>query len=150
MIKLPDSDEELLRECGGTVERPRQSAREQNGKMRSDTNLPGSSNFAAGTQSTPNKQLCLEKLRKKIERLSYRPASACRRASQPVRTAPLKARRSNIKRPRKPLQTTETLKRRQTKERSGASPPSQPRDSSTRPSLLALKAGQSISALQDR
>src|SRR6266850_1231364 len=106
MIKLPDSDEELLRECEVETFRSSGPGGQHVNKTESAVRLRHKPSGVVVTSQQErsqhrNKQLCLEKLRKKIERLNYRPAKRVPTrvpAGVKDRTLEEKARRSNIKR----------------------------------------------------
>ena len=106
MIKLPDSDEELLRECELETFRSSGPGGQHVNKTESAVRLrhPPSGLVVTSQQERSqhrNKTICLQKLRKKVEKLNYRapkrvptsvPASVKNRALE------AKARRSKIKR----------------------------------------------------
>ena len=106
MIKLPESDEELLRECEVDTFRSSGPGGQHVNKTESAVRL---SHLPSGVVVTSqqersqhrNKALCLQKLRKKVALLNHRPA---RRVPTRVprsarnRTLEEKARRSNVKR----------------------------------------------------
>ena len=106
MIKLPDSDEELLRECEVETFRSSGPGGQHVNKTESAVRLRHKPSRVVVTSQQErsqhrNKQLCLEKLRQKIEKLNYRPARrvpTCVPAGVKDRTLEEKARRSNIKR----------------------------------------------------
>ena len=106
MIKLPDSDEELLRECEVATFRSSGPGGQHVNKTESAVRLRHKPSGVVVTSQQErsqhrNKQLCLEKLRKKVERLNYRPAKRVpTRVPAGVKNRALeeKARRSNIKR----------------------------------------------------
>jgi len=106
MIKLPDSDEELLRECEVATFRSSGPGGQHVNKTESAVRLRHTPSGVVVTSQEErsqhrNKQLCLDKLRKKIERLNYRPAKRVPTrvpAGAKDRTLEEKARRSNIKR----------------------------------------------------
>ncbi|HKB64410.1 MAG TPA: peptide chain release factor-like protein [Pyrinomonadaceae bacterium] len=106
MIKLPDSDEELLRECEVETFRSSGPGGQHVNKTESAVRLRHKPSGVVVTSQEErsqhrNKQICLDKLRKKIEKLNYRPA---RRVPTRIpagvkdRTLEGKARRANIKR----------------------------------------------------
>jgi protein subunit release factor B len=112
VIKLPESDEELLREC--EVETFRSSG--PGGQHVNKTNsavrlrhLPSGLVVSSQQERSQhrNKAICLRKLREKIERLNYRaPKRVPTRISRSAknRTLEAKSRRAQIKRLRtKPL-----------------------------------------------
>ena len=106
MIKLPDSDEELLRECEVETFRSSGPGGQHVNKTESAVRLRHKPSGVVVTSQEErsqhrNKQLCLEKLRQKIEKLNYRPAKRVPTrvpAGVKDRTLEEKARRSNIKR----------------------------------------------------
>jgi protein subunit release factor B len=106
MIKLPDSDEELLRECEVETFRSSGPGGQHVNKTESAVRLRHKSSGVVVTSQQErsqyrNKQLCLEKLRKKIEKLNHRPAKRVPTrvpAGVKDRTLEEKARRANIKR----------------------------------------------------
>ena len=106
MIKLPDSDEELLRECEVETFRSSGPGGQHVNKTESAVRLRHKPSGVVVTSQEErsqhrNKQLCLEKLRQKIEKLNYRPAKRVPTrvpASVKNRALEEKARRSNIKR----------------------------------------------------
>ena len=106
MIKLPDSDEDLLRECEVETFRSSGPGGQHVNKTESAVRLRHKPSGVVVTSQQErsqhrNKQLCLEKLRKKVERLNYRPAKRVPTrvpAGAKDRTLEEKARRSNIKR----------------------------------------------------
>lgn len=106
MIKLPESDEELLRECEVETFRSSGPGGQHVNKTESAVRLRHLPSGVVVTSQQErsqhrNKALCLEKLRKKIERLNYRPAKRVPThipAGVKNRTLEEKARRSNIKR----------------------------------------------------
>lgn len=106
MIKLPESDEDLLRECEVETFRSSGPGGQHVNKTESAVRLrhPPSGVVVTSQQERSqhrNKALCLQKLRKKIEKLNYRPAKRVpTRVPLGVknRTLEEKARRSQIKR----------------------------------------------------
>ena len=106
MIKLPDSDEELLRECEVETFRSSGPGGQHVNKTESAVRLRHKPSGVVVTSQQErsqhrNKQHCLEKLRKKVERLNYRPAKRVPTrvpAGVKARALEEKARRSNIKR----------------------------------------------------
>jgi ribosome-associated protein len=105
MIKLPESDEELLRECEVETFRSSGPGGQHVNKTESAVRLR---HVASGLVVTSqqersqhrNKALCLQKLRQKIEKLNYRapkrvPTRVPRSAKN--RTLEEKARRSRVK-----------------------------------------------------
>ena len=108
MILLPESDEDLLRECEVDTFRSSGPGGQHVNKTESAvrlTHLPSGVVVASQQERSQhrNKALCLDKLREKIAKLNYRPA---RRVPTRVprrvknRTLEAKARRSKIKRSR--------------------------------------------------
>src|SRR5258708_12328909 len=106
MIKLPESDEELLRECEVDTFRSSGPGGQHVNKTESATRLTHLPSGVVVTSQQErsqhrNKAICLEKLREKIARLNYRPAKRVpTRVPRSVknRTLEEKARRSRIKR----------------------------------------------------
>ena len=105
MIKIPDSDEELLRECEVETFRSSGPGGQHVNKTESAVRLRHRrSNIVVTSQQERsqhrNKAICLRKLREKIERLNYRPAKRVpTRISRSAknRTLEEKSRRSRIK-----------------------------------------------------
>src|SRR5229473_3113897 len=113
MIKLPESDEELLRECEVETFRASGPGGQHVNKTESAVRLKHLLSGVVVTSQQErsqhrNKALCLQKLREKIARMNYRPAKRVpTRVPRSVknRTLEEKARRSQIKRLRsKPTQ----------------------------------------------
>jgi len=106
MINLPESDEELLRECEVETFRSSGPGGQHVNKTESAVRLrhPPSGLVVTSQQERSqyrNKAICLQKLRKRIERLNHRPAKRVpTRKSQSAknRTLEEKSRRSQIKR----------------------------------------------------
>jgi len=106
MILLPESDEELLRECEVDTFRSSGPGGQHVNKTESAvrlTHLPSGVVVTSQQERSQhrNKALCLEKLRAKIERMNYRPAKRVpTRVPRNVKNRMLeeKARRSRIKR----------------------------------------------------
>lgn len=106
MIKLPKSDEELLRDCELQTFRSSGPGGQHVNKTESAVRLKHVPSGLVVTSQQErsqhrNKNLCLQKLRKKIERLNYRapkrvPTRMPRAAKN--RTLEEKTRRSRIKR----------------------------------------------------
>jgi ribosome-associated protein len=106
MIRLPDSDEDLLRECEVETFRSSGPGGQHVNKTESAVrlrHLPSGIVVSSQQERSQhrNKALCLEKLRKKAEQLNYRPAERVP-TNVPVRVKNRnleeKARRSEIKR----------------------------------------------------
>jgi peptide chain release factor 2 len=106
MILLPESDEELLRECAVDTFRSSGPGGQHVNKTESAVRLKHLPSGVVVTSRAErsqhqNKALCLEKLREKIARLNHRPArrvpTRTPRAAK-NRTLEAKARRSDIKR----------------------------------------------------
>jgi protein subunit release factor B len=106
MIKLPDSDEDLLRDCEVETFRSSGPGGQHVNKTESAVRLRHTPSGVVVTSQQErsqhrNKQLCLQKLRKKIERLNYRPAKRVPThipESAKNRALEEKARRAKIKR----------------------------------------------------
>jgi protein subunit release factor B len=106
MIKLPDSDEELLRECEIETFRSSGPGGQHVNKTESAVRLRHLTSGMIVTSQQErsqhrNKALCLQKLRKKIEKLNYRaPKRVPTRVPVSVknRTLEEKARRAHLKR----------------------------------------------------
>jgi protein subunit release factor B len=106
VIKLPASDEDLLRECEVDTFRASGPGGQHVNKTESAVRLthPPSGVVVTSQQERSqhrNKAVCLQKLREKIERLNYRPAKRVpTRISRSARNRVLeeKSRRSQIKR----------------------------------------------------
>ena len=106
MIKLPESDEDLLRECEVETFRSSGPGGQHVNKTESAVRLKHTPSGVVVTSQQErsqhrNKALCLQKLRKKIERLNYRPAKRVPTgvpAGVKKRVLENKARRSQIKR----------------------------------------------------
>jgi peptide chain release factor 2 len=106
MIRLPKSDEDLLRECEVDTFRSSGPGGQHVNKTESAVrlrHLPSGVVVSSQQQRSQhrNKALCLQKLREKIEKLNYRaprrvPTRVPRSAKN--RTLEAKARRSRIKR----------------------------------------------------
>jgi peptide chain release factor 2 len=106
MIRLPESDEDLLRECEVETFRSSGPGGQHVNKTESAVrlrHLPSGVVVSSQQQRSQhrNKALCLQKLREKIEKLNYRaprrvPTRVPRSAKN--RTLEAKARRSQIKR----------------------------------------------------
>ena len=115
MIILPESDEELIRECEVDTFRSSGPGGQHVNKTESGVrlkHLPSGLIVTAQQERSQhrNKALCLQKLRERVERLNHRPA---RRIPTRVprsaknRTLEAKARRSRIKRLRSKPSTDE-------------------------------------------
>jgi peptide chain release factor 2 len=106
MINLPDSDDELLRECEVETFRSSGPGGQHVNKTESAVRLRHKPSGVVVTSQQErsqhrNKQHCLDKLRLKIEKLNHRPAKRVPThvpAGVKDRTLQEKARRSNIKR----------------------------------------------------
>src|SRR3954470_837064 len=106
VIKLPESDDELLRECEVDTFRSSGPGGQHVNKTESAVRLRHTPSGVVVTSQEErsqhrNKAICLEKLRKKIERLNYRPAKRVpTRISRSAknRTLEEKSRRAQIKR----------------------------------------------------
>ena len=106
MILLPESDEDLLRECQVDTFRSSGPGGQHVNKTESAvrlTHLPSGTVVTSQQERSQhrNKALCLEKLRQKISKLNYRPAKRVPTRlprSAKNRTLEEKARRSQIKR----------------------------------------------------
>lgn len=106
MIILPESDEELLRECEVDTFRSSGPGGQHVNKTESAvrlTHLPSGLVVTCQQERSQrrNKALCLQKLRERVEQLNYRPATRVPTRvprSAKNRTLEAKARRSFIKR----------------------------------------------------
>jgi protein subunit release factor B len=106
MISLPDTDEELLRECEVDTFRASGPGGQHVNKTESAvrlTHLPSGLVVTCREERSQhrNKSACLEKLRERIEQLNHRPAARVpTRVSRGAkkRTLEAKTRRSQIKR----------------------------------------------------
>lgn len=106
MIELPDSDEDLLRECEVQTFRSSGPGGQHVNKTESAVRLRHLPSGVVVTSQQErsqhrNKSLCLKKLRKRIEKLNYRPAKRVPTrvpASVKNRALEEKGRRSQIKR----------------------------------------------------
>ena len=106
MIELPESAEDLLRECEVDTFRSSGPGGQHVNKTESAVrlrHLPSGVVVSSQQERSQhrNKALCLQKLRKKIEKLNYRPAKRVATrvpAGVKNRTLEQKARRSQIKR----------------------------------------------------
>jgi peptide chain release factor 2 len=105
MILLPETDEELLRECEVDTFRSSGPGGQHVNKTESAvrlTHLPSGLVVTSREERSQhrNKAVCLRKLRERIERLNYRPAARVptrvSRAAK-ARTLEAKARRSRVK-----------------------------------------------------
>jgi protein subunit release factor B len=105
MIRLPDSDEDLLRQCEVDTFRASGPGGQHVNKTESAVRITHSPSGVVVTSQQErsqhrNKALCLQKLRAKIAQLNYRPAKRVpTRMPRSVknRTLEAKARRSRIK-----------------------------------------------------
>jgi protein subunit release factor B len=105
-IQLPESDEDLLRECEVETFRASGPGGQHVNKTESAVRLRHTPSGVVVTSQQErsqhrNKQVCVDKLREKIEKINYRPAKRVRtRVSAAVknRTLEEKARRAQIKR----------------------------------------------------
>src|SRR2546430_17715518 len=115
MILLPESDEDLLRECEVETFRASGPGGQHVNKTETAVRLK---HLPSGLVVTSrevrsqhqNKALCLRKLRQKVEQLNYRPAKSVPTRvprSAKVRTLEAKARRSHVKRLRSKPHTNE-------------------------------------------
>ena len=106
MIKVPESDEELLRECEVDTFRSSGPGGQHVNKTESAVRLRHPPSGVVVTSQSErsqhrNKAICLQKLREKIERLNYRPPKRVpTRVSRSAKNRVLeeKSRRSQIKR----------------------------------------------------
>jgi protein subunit release factor B len=106
MIKLPESDEDLLRECEVETFRASGPGGQHVNKTESAVRLRHQPSGVVVTSQQErsqhrNKVLCLRKLRKRIEKLNYRPAKRVPTNLPPSiknRNLEEKARRAQIKR----------------------------------------------------
>src|SRR6266849_7746588 len=106
MIRLPKSDDDLLRECEVETFRASGPGGQHVNKTESAVRLKHLLSGVVVTSQQErsqhrNKALCLQKLREKIDKLNYRPAKrVTTRVPRSVknRTLEAKARRSRIKR----------------------------------------------------
>jgi ribosome-associated protein len=106
MIKLPESDEELLRECEVDTFRSSGPGGQHVNKTESAVrlrHLPSGIVVTSQQERSQfrNKAICLEKIRERVEHLNYRaPRRVPTRVPRSVknRTLEEKARRSNLKR----------------------------------------------------
>lgn len=106
MIELPESDDELLRECEVETFRSSGPGGQHVNKTESAVRLrhpPSGLTVTAQEERSQhqNKALCLRKLREKIEKLNHRPAKRVPTRvprSAKTRTLEAKTRRAQIKR----------------------------------------------------
>ena len=105
MVRLPESDEDLLRECDVDTFRSSGPGGQHVNKTESAvrlTHLPSGVVVTSQQERSQhrNKALCLQKLREKIARLNYRPPKRVptrKSRSAKNRTLEAKARRSRLK-----------------------------------------------------
>jgi Protein chain release factor A len=115
VIKLPESDEDLLRECEVQTFRSSGPGGQHVNKTESAVRLKHLPSGVVVTSQQErsqhrNKEICLQKLRKKIERLNYRPAKRVPTGiprSAKNRMLEEKSRRSEVKRLRTKPSTDE-------------------------------------------
>jgi peptide chain release factor 2 len=115
VIKLPESDEDLLRECEVETFRSSGPGGQHVNTTQSAVRLRHQASGIVVTSQQErsqhrNKEICLQKLRRKIERLNYRPAKRIPTRISPGaknRTLEEKSRRSQIKRLRTKPSTDE-------------------------------------------
>ena len=108
MIKLPESDEELLRECEVETFRSGGPGGQHVNKVETGvrlTHTPSGVVVSCREERSQhrNKSACLKKLRERVERLNHRPAKRVptkRTRAAKERTLEEKARRSRVKRMR--------------------------------------------------
>ena len=106
MIKLPESDDDLLRECEVETFRSSGPGGQHVNKTESAVRLRHTPTGLVVTSQQErsqhrNKALCLQKLRKKVEKLNHRPAKRVATkvpAAVKNRALEAKARRAKIKR----------------------------------------------------
>ena len=106
MIRLPDSDEELLRECEVETFRSGGPGGQHVNKVETGVRLTHNPSGVVVTcreerSQHRNKSACLKKLRERVERLNHRPAKRVptkRTRAAKERTLEEKARRSRVKR----------------------------------------------------
>ena len=105
MITLPESDEELLRECEVETFRSGGPGGQHVNKVETGVRLTHTPSGVVVTcreerSQHRNKSSCLKKLRERVERLNYRPAKRVptrRTRAAKERTLEEKARRSRVK-----------------------------------------------------
>jgi protein subunit release factor B len=115
MIRLPEADEDLLRECEMDTFRSSGPGGQHVNKTETAVrlrHLPSGVVVTAREERSQhrNKALCLQKLRERVEQLNYRPAKRVPTRvprSAKNRTLEEKARRSHIKRLRSKPSTDE-------------------------------------------
>ena len=108
MIVLPESDEELLRECEVETFRSGGPGGQHVNKVETGVRLTHAPSGVVVTcreerSQHRNKSACLKKLRERVERLNHRPAKRVptkRTRAAKERTLEEKARRSRVKRMR--------------------------------------------------
>jgi len=106
LIKIPESDDDLLRECEVETFRSSGPGGQHVNKTESAVRLRHTASGIVVTSQEErsqyrNKALCLQKLRKKIEKLNHRPAKRVPTRvprSVKIRTLESKARKSRVKR----------------------------------------------------
>lgn len=105
MIRLPESDEDLLRECEVETFRASGPGGQHVNKTESAVRLTHAASGVVVTcredrSQHRNKETCLRKLRERVERLNHRPAKRVptrKTRGAKVRTLEEKARRARVK-----------------------------------------------------